>query len=55
MVICRPEPKNGKKGVTKLRDHEQAAKEEKMRVDWREYIVSTPDVLRGKPSQLQRR
>lgn len=20
-----------------------------MRVDWREYIVSTPDVLRGKP------
>jgi type I restriction enzyme M protein len=27
VVVCRPEPKNGKKGVTKLRDHEQAAKD----------------------------
>ena len=25
VVVCRPEPKNGKKGVTKLRDHQQAA------------------------------
>jgi uncharacterized protein (DUF433 family) len=25
------------------------SKEEKMPVDWREHIVSTPDVLRGKP------
>ena len=24
VVVCRPEPKNGKRGVTKLRDHEQA-------------------------------
>ncbi len=24
VVICRPEPKNGKKGATKMRDHEQA-------------------------------
>jgi uncharacterized protein (DUF433 family) len=24
-------------------------KEEKMRTDWRDHIVSTPDVLRGKP------
>lgn len=27
VVVCRPEPKNGKKGVTKLRDHEQASKD----------------------------
>ena len=27
MVVCRPEPKNSKRGVTKLRDHEQAAKD----------------------------
>ena len=26
VVVCRPEPKNNKRGVTKLRDHEQAAK-----------------------------
>ena len=24
VVVCRPEPKNGKRGVMKLRDHEQA-------------------------------
>jgi uncharacterized protein (DUF433 family) len=24
-------------------------KEDNMQVDWRDYIVSTPDVLRGKP------
>jgi len=24
-------------------------KEGKMRVDWKDYIVSTPDVIRGKP------
>ncbi|HSX83722.1 MAG TPA: type I restriction enzyme HsdR N-terminal domain-containing protein, partial [Candidatus Saccharimonadia bacterium] len=27
VVVCRPEPKNSKRGVTKLRDHEQAAKD----------------------------
>ena len=27
VVVCRPEPKNSKRGVTKLRDHEQAAQD----------------------------
>src|SRR5215510_13939580 len=27
VVVSRPEPKNSKRGVTKLRDHEQAAKD----------------------------
>jgi hypothetical protein len=27
MVICKPEPKQGKKGAFKLRDHEQATKD----------------------------
>jgi uncharacterized protein (DUF433 family) len=27
----------------------ESSKEEKMPIDWREHIVSTPDVLRGKP------
>jgi type I restriction enzyme M protein len=26
-VVCRPEPKNGKKGATKMRDHNQAQKD----------------------------
>lgn len=27
VVVCRPEPKNGKKGTTKMRDHAQAQKD----------------------------
>jgi type I restriction enzyme M protein len=44
VVICRPEPKNGKKGVTKLRDHEQAAKDLE---ELKEFMVAVPSCQYG--------
>jgi type I restriction enzyme M protein len=44
VVICRPEPKNGKKGVTKLRDHEQAAKDLE---ELKEFMTAVPSCQYG--------
>jgi type I restriction enzyme M protein len=44
VVICRPEPKNGKKGVTKLRDHEQAAKDLE---ELKEFMTAIPSCQYG--------
>ena len=40
VVVCRPEPKNGKKGVTNLRDHKQADKD----------LLELKDFMRSVPS-----
>ena len=40
VVICRPEPKSGKKGVTNIRDHKQAEKD----------LVELKDFMRCVPS-----
>jgi len=39
VVVCRPEPKNGKKGVTKLRDHQQAANDLE---ELKEFMTAVP-------------
>src|SRR6266704_2240228 len=44
VVICRPEPKNSKKGVTKLRDHEQAAKDLE---ELKEFMTEVPSCQYG--------
>ncbi len=44
VVVCRPEPKNSKKGVTKLRDHEQAAKDLE---ELKEFMVAVPSCQYG--------
>jgi type I restriction enzyme M protein len=44
VVVCRPEPKNGKKGVTKLRDHEQAAHD---RDELKEFMTAVPTCQYG--------
>jgi type I restriction enzyme M protein len=44
VVICRPEPKNGKKSVTKLRDHEQAAKDLE---ELKEFMTAVPSCQYG--------
>ena len=44
VVICRPEPKNGKKGVAKLRDHEQAAKDLE---ELKEFMTAVPSCQFG--------
>ena len=40
VVVCRPEPKNGKKGVTNIRDHKQADKD----------LLELKDFMRAVPS-----
>jgi type I restriction enzyme M protein len=44
VVICRPEPKNGRKGVTRLRDHEQAAKD---LGELKEFMTAVPSCQYG--------
>ena len=44
MVVCRPEPKNSKRGVTKLRDHEQAAQDLE---ELKEFMVAVPSCQYG--------
>jgi hypothetical protein len=39
VVVCRPEPKNGKKGVTKLHDHQQAANDLE---ELKEFMTAVP-------------
>jgi len=45
VVVCRPEPKNSKRGVTKLRDHEQAAKDLEELRDFMAAVSSCKDGL----------
>ena len=40
VVVCRPEPKNGRKGVTNIRDHKQADKD----------LLELKDFMRSVPS-----
>ena len=40
VVVCRPEPKNGRKGVTNIRDHKQAEKD----------LLELKDFMRSVPS-----
>jgi len=44
VVVCRPEPKNSKRGVTKLRDHEQAAKD---LTELKEFMAAVPSCQYG--------
>jgi type I restriction enzyme M protein len=44
VVVCRPEPKNSKRGVTKLRDHEQAAKD---LIELQEFMAAVPSCQYG--------
>jgi type I restriction enzyme M protein len=44
VVVCRPEPKNGKKGVTKLRDHQQAANDLE---ELKEFMTAVPTCQYG--------
>jgi type I restriction enzyme M protein len=44
VVVCRPEPKNGKKGVTKLRDHQQAAHDLE---ELKEFMTAVPTCQYG--------
>ena len=44
VVVCRPEPKNGKRGVTKLRDHQQA---EKDLIELKEFMRAVPSCQYG--------
>ena len=40
IIICKPEPKQGKKGSFKLRDHEQATKDLDEQKDFMEAVES---------------
>jgi type I restriction enzyme M protein len=44
VVVCRPEPKNGRKGVTKLRDHQQAANDLE---ELKEFMTAVPTCQYG--------
>jgi type I restriction enzyme M protein len=44
VIVCRPEPKNGKKGVTKLRDHQQAANDLE---ELKEFMTAVPTCQYG--------
>src|SRR5215468_12359638 len=44
VVVCRPEPKSGKKGVTKLRDHQQAANDLE---ELKEFMTAVPTCQYG--------
>lgn len=44
VVVCRPEPKNGKKGVTNIRDHKQA---DKALLELKDFMRSVPSCQYG--------
>src|SRR4029450_6034617 len=44
VVVCRPEPKNGKRGGTKLRDHQQAANDLE---ELKEFMTAVPTCQYG--------